>query len=383
MQTIYLDHAATTPVHPDVLEVMLPYFTRHYGNPSSLHAFGRETKIAISRARDEIAQLLGCSPAEWIFTGSGTESDNMAIFGAAERYGTNNRRHMITTQAEHHAVLHACKQLERAGYDVTYLPVDRTGQVQVEDVQAAIRPDTFLISVMYGNNEVGTIQPIHAIGALAHEHGILFHVDAVQALGAVDLNLTELPVDLMSFSAHKLYGPKGVGGLYVSKAHTITPLIHGGSQERKRRAGTENVPGVVGFAKAIQLATANRAANVSHLEQLRDRLLVGLTEQLGSSYYVVNGNCNERLPHIVNVSFPGVDTDTMLMNLDLNGIAAASGSACTSGSLEVSHVLQAMGLLDELTHSAIRFSFGNVNELQQIDEASRRIGTILRRVRNK
>jgi cysteine desulfurase len=383
MQSIYLDHAATTPVHPVVLEAMLPYFTRHYGNPSSLHAFGRETKIAVSRARDEIAHYLGCSPAEWLFTGSGTESDNTAIFGAAARYGQDKKRHIITTQIEHHAVLHACKQLEQAGYDVTYLPVDRTGQIKLEDVLGVVRPETFLISVMYGNNEVGTLQPIREIGSLARDHGILFHVDAVQALGALDLNLSELPVDLMSFSAHKLYGPKGVGGLYISKAVTITPHLHGGAQERKRRAGTENVPGIVGFAKAVHLATANREENVRQLELLRGELLACLAAELGPSGYVLNGHADERLPHIVNVSFPGVDTDTMLMNLDLNGIAAASGSACTSGSLEVSHVLQAMGLPDELTNSAIRFSIGNVNEMQQIQEASRRIGTILRRVRNK
>ncbi|MFK7696578.1 cysteine desulfurase family protein [Paenibacillus sp. HJGM_3] len=383
MQSIYLDHAATTPVHPEVLEAMLPYFSRHYGNPSSLHAFGRETKIAISRARDEIAQLLGCSPAEWMFTGSGTESDNTALFGAAARYGREGKRHMITTKVEHHAVLHACAQLEEQGYDVTYLPVDTTGRVRLEDVEAALQPDTFLISVMYGNNEVGTLQPIRDIGALARERGILFHVDAVQALGSIDLKLSELPVDLMSFSAHKLYGPKGVGGLYVSKAVTIAPYLFGGSQERKRRAGTENVPGIVGFAKAVQLAVAGRSEKVDALEQKREVFLTGLTEELGPEGFVINGHLEERLPHIVNLSFPGTDTDTMLMNLDLNGIAASSGSACTSGSLELSHVLQAMGLSDELTRSAIRFSFGNVNDLQQLQEASRRIGTILRRVRNK
>ncbi len=384
MQSIYLDHAATTAVHPLVWEAMLPYFTDYFGNPSSLHAFGRETKIALSRARDEIAQCLDCSPAEWMFTGSGTESDNTAIFGTAARYGlSQNKRHIITTQIEHHAVLHTCQQLERLGYEVTYLPVDPTGCIKLTDVEAAIRPDTFLISVMYGNNEVGSVQPIHAIGSLARDRGIVFHVDAVQALGNQDFRLSQMPVDLMSFSAHKLYGPKGVGALYISRKTSIEPLLFGGSQERKRRAGTENVPGIVGFAQAVKLATSNREANVQLLETLRDHLQIGIESELGHTGFVLNGSPINRLPHILNVSFPGADTDTMLMNLDLNGIAAASGSACTSGSLEVSHVLQAMHLSDEVTRSAIRFSVGIGNDVEQMKEVSRRIGTILRRIRNK
>jgi cysteine desulfurase len=384
MQSIYLDHAATTAVHPQVWEAMLPYFTNQYGNPSSLHSFGRETKIALSRARDGIAECLNCSPAEWMFTGSGTESDNTAIFGAAARYGqVSGKRHLITTQIEHHAVLHACRHLEKQGYEVTYLPVDQSGLVKLADVEAAIRHDTFLISVMYGNNEVGTVQPIRDIGELARERGIVFHVDAVQALGTEDIQLSAMPVDLMSFSAHKLYGPKGVGALYISKNISIEPLMFGGSQERKRRAGTENVPGIAGFAKAVQLAASNREANVQQLDSLREQLLAGIEEEAGRDGFILNGSRDNRLPHILNVSFPGIDTDIMLMNLDLNGIAAASGSACTSGSLEVSHVLQAMHLSDEVTKSAIRFSVGMDNDKDQIREVSRRIGTILRRIRNK
>ncbi|MDF2670332.1 MAG: cysteine desulfurase [Paenibacillus sp.] len=384
MQSIYLDHAATTAVHPQVWEAMLPYFTNQYGNPSSLHSFGRETKIALSRARDGIAECLNCSPAEWMFTGSGTESDNTAIFGAAARYGqASGKRHLITTQIEHHAVLHACRHLEKQGYEVTYLPVDQSGLVKLADVEAAIRHDTFLISVMYGNNEVGTVQPIRDIGELARERGIVFHVDAVQALGTEDIQLSAMPVDLMSFSAHKLYGPKGVGALYISKNISIEPLMFGGSQERKRRAGTENVPGIAGFAKAVQLAASNREANVQQLDSLREQLLAGIEEEAGRDGFILNGSRDNRLPHILNVSFPGIDTDIMLMNLDLNGIAAASGSACTSGSLEVSHVLQAMHLSDEVTKSAIRFSVGMDNDRDQIREVSRRIGTILRRIRNK
>ncbi|WP_127579561.1 cysteine desulfurase family protein [Paenibacillus koleovorans] len=378
---IYLDHAATTPVHPEVLEAMLPYFTLQFGNPSSLHAYGRDARIAVSRARDEIAGWLGCSPSEWLFTGSGTESDNTALFGAASRAG--EKRHIVTTQVEHHAVLHACERLEQLGFEVTYLPVDATGRVSVEEVQASLRPDTFLISVMYANNEVGTVQPIVEIGELARSRGVLFHVDAVQALGTLPIRLNELPVDLMSFSAHKIYGPKGVGGLYAHKAVHIAPHLYGGSQERKRRAGTENVPGIVGFAKAMRLAGESRDIRVRLLEELREELIAGLNAEVGSEHYRLNGHPTERLPQILNVSFPGASTDTMLMNLDLNGIAAASGSACTSGSLEVSHVLKAMQLPDEVTGSAIRFSMGTTNEPSHMREVSRRIGTILRRVRSR
>ncbi|MDF2659151.1 MAG: cysteine desulfurase [Paenibacillus sp.] len=381
MSPIYLDHAATTPVRPEVLEAMLPYYKETFGNPSSLHSFGRESRIAISRSRDSIARQLVCSPAELLFTGGGTESDNTALFGAAEQYGTN-RKHIITSQVEHHAVLHACEQLERKGYEVTYIPVDESGQIRLEELIAAIRPDTFLISIMYGNNEVGTLQPIREIGMIARERGIVFHVDAVQALGLMPLDLSDLPVDLMSFTAHKIYGPKGVGALYVSKRTTIAPLLVGGSQERKRRAGTENVAGIAGFAKAVELAVREQESNLQHVSRLRAQMIEILRSELGNDGFIVNGHATERLPHILNVSFPGADTETMLMSLDLEGIAAASGSACTSGSLELSHVLRAMRLPEEVKRSAIRFSFGFSQNIEQIRAAALKVATISRRIRN-
>ncbi|TMV52765.1 cysteine desulfurase [Paenibacillus mesophilus] len=382
MNPIYLDHAATTPMRAEVLEAMLPYFTEKFGNPSSLHAFGRETRIALSRSRDRLAALIGCSPSELLFTSGGTESDNSALFGAAAQYGTS-KKHVITTQVEHHAVLHACGQLERSGYEVTYLPVDETGQVRMEELAAAVRDDTFLISVMYGNNEVGTIQPIARIGELARERGIVFHVDAVQALGLLPIDLSALPVDLMSFSAHKIYGPKGVGALYVSKSVTIPPYLVGGSQERKRRAGTENVAGIVGFAKAAELAIESQADSRRHTELLRQEMIQTFTRDLEAGAFVVNGHPTDVLPHILNVSFPGTDTETMLMSLDLDGIAAASGSACTSGSLELSHVLRAMRLQEDVMRSAIRFSFGFTQNIEQIRTAAQKAATISRRIRNK
>ncbi|TNJ67530.1 cysteine desulfurase [Paenibacillus hemerocallicola] len=382
MSPIYLDHAATTPMHAEVLEAMLPYFTEKFGNASSLHGFGRESRIALSRSRDRLAALIGCSPSELVFTSGGTESDNAAIFGAAARYGTD-KKHMITTQAEHHAVLHACEQLEKRGYEVTYLPVDEYGQVRMEELSAAIRDDTFLVSVMYGNNEVGTLQPIVRIGELARERGIAFHVDAVQALGLLPIDLAALPVDFMSFSAHKIYGPKGVGALYISGRISIPPYLVGGSQERKRRAGTENVAGIVGFAKAAELAVGSQHHNRLHVEMLRQEMIQAFTRELEAGAFIVNGHPTDVLPHILNVSFPGANTETMLMSLDLEGIAAASGSACTSGSLELSHVLRAMHLPESVMRSAIRFSFGFTQNLEQIRTAAQKTATISRRIRNR
>lgn len=382
MSLIYLDHAATTPVLPEVVQAMLPYWTEHYGNASSTHAAGREAKAALNAARDGIARTLGCLPAQLVFTGGGTESDNMALFGAAEAYGSRGK-HIITTQVEHHAVLHACERLEQLGYEVTYLPVDEYGQISLSDLENAIRSDTILISVMYGNNEIGTLQPVEAIGRLAREKGICFHVDAVQALGHVPIDLGRLPVDLMSFSAHKVGGPKGIGALYIAKNIRVTPLLYGGSQERKRRPGTENTAGIAGFAEAVQHFALHTYELGQNLEKLRSEMVSGLQEKLGVDGFVINGHPEERLPHILNVSFPGISTETMLMNLDLAGVAAASGSACTSGSLEVSHVLKAMRLPDEITASAVRFSFGRTNDVQQIRNAVEIIETIVRRLRNK
>ncbi|GAB7056216.1 MULTISPECIES: cysteine desulfurase family protein [Paenibacillus] len=380
MKFIYLDHAATTPVHPEVVEAMIPYLSEMYGNASSTHAAGRQARTALNAARDRIAAFVGCSPSELVFTGSGTESDNMALFGAAEAYRSRGK-HIITTSIEHHAVLHACERLEQLGYEVTYLPVDRFGQVSLADVEEAIRPDTILISVMYGNNETGTLQPVEAIGRLAREQGICFHVDAVQALAHIPMDLSRLPVDLMSFSAHKLNGPKGIGALYISKTTKISPLLYGGSQERKRRAGTENTAGIVGFAKAVEIMQKNRYELKQKMEKLRQGMVKELERRLDADAFVINGHPTEVLPHILNVSFPGISTETMLMNLDLAGVAAASGSACTSGSLEVSHVLKAMKLPEAVTASAIRFSFGADNTEQQIAEVAGILETIVSRLR--
>ncbi|KPV56777.1 cysteine desulfurase [Paenibacillus sp. A3] len=382
MEFIYLDHAATTPVLPEVVEAMLPYWTGAYGNPSSTHQAGREARMALSAARDRISAFVGCAPSELVFTGSGTESDNMALFGAAEAYRERGR-HIITTQIEHHAVLHACERLEQLGYEVTYVPVDRFGQVSPNDVEAAIRPDTILISVMYGNNEVGTLQPVEAIGRLARERGICFHVDAVQALAHVPINLRELPVDLMSFSAHKLNGPKGVGALYIAQSTRVIPLLYGGAQERKRRPATENTAGIAGFAKAVEIFDRNRYEVQQKMEKLRQEMVTELKRRLAPGQFVVNGHPTEKLPHILNVSFPGISTETMLMNLDLAGVMASSGSACTSGSLEISHVLKAMSLPDEVTQSAIRFSFGPGNDSGQMAAAATAVETIISRLRTK
>jgi cysteine desulfurase len=381
MSQIYLDHAASTPLHPQVLEAMVAYWRQKFGNPSSIHAFGRQARQALDDARDRIASRLSCRPSELVFTSGGTESDNAAIFGAA--FAQQGRNHIITTEIEHHAVLHACKELESRGIRVTYLPVDRDGRVDPESVRQAIRPDTFLISVMYGNNETGTIQPIQEIGTIARERGILFHVDAVQALGAVPLRLDSLPVDLMSFSAHKINGPQGVGALYISRQAKIHPFLFGGMQERKRRAGTENVAGIIGFAEAVQLAVEHLETRVRSLQAIRLSFIAQLERLLGPENIHLNGHPRECLPHIANISFPGTDTETLLMNLDLEGIAASSGSACTAGSLSISHVLLAMNLPEDLARSAVRFSFGLGNTMEEAEYAAEKIATIVRRLRKK
>ncbi|WP_025691773.1 cysteine desulfurase family protein [Paenibacillus zanthoxyli] len=380
MKPIYLDHAASTPVHPEVAEVMMKIMTEQLGNASSVHAFGRSAKKIVSGARDAISSNLGCSPDEWVFTGGGTESDNLALFGAAH---SRKGGHIITTAIEHHAVLHACEELEREGYSVTYLPVDQTGRAHLKDLEAALRDDTFLISVMFANNEVGTIQPIEEIGRLARDKGILFHVDAVQALGSIPISLSDLPVDYMSFTAHKINGPQGIGGLYVRRGVPLHPRLYGGLQERGRRAGTENLAGTAGFAKAVELAVKGREVRNEEALALRNRLLEGLDQGIGRDSYKINGNAEHGLTHIMNISFPGVRTDVMLMNLDMEGIAASSGSACTSGSLEISHVLKAMNLADDQLSSAVRFSTGLGNTSEEMELVARKIETILNRLRNK
>lgn len=382
MKTIYLDHAASTPVHPEVAKVMLNIMTEQYGNASSVHQFGRSAKRILNGARDSIAAFLGCSPEEWVFTGGGTESDNLALYGAVTG-ASQQGKHIITTAIEHHAVLHTCEELEKEGYKVTYLPVDSAGRVSVSDVEAAVQEDTLLISVMYVNNEIGTIQPIQEIGQFARERGILFHVDAVQALGVLPITLRELPVDYMSFSAHKINGPQGIGGLYVRSGAPLHPRLHGGLQERGRRAGTENLAGVSGFAKAVEMAVMGRSERQEHQQVLRDRLLQELDILIGRESYSLNGSAEHGVPGILNLSFPGARTDVMLMNLDMEGIAAASGSACTSGSLEISHVLRAMALPQNILESAIRFSTGLGNTTEEIEYVARKVETILNRLRNR
>lgn len=354
--------------------------TSQYGNASSVHAFGREAKKIVNGARDRIASLLGCHSDELVFTAGGTESDNLAVLGLLESLGVEGR-HVITSAVEHHAVLHTCHELERRGCQVTYVPVDPTGRVSVEDIAGAIQDNTALVTIMYGNNEVGTVQPIAEIGELCRSRGIVFHTDAVQALGSEAINCRELPVDMWSFSAHKINGPQGVGALVVRRGLSVSPRLFGGLQEKKRRAGTENMAGIAGFAAAVEWTVQNMETRIQHYRELRSTLLDGLRQEIGENSFVINGNPEHHLPHILNISFPGANTETMLMNLDMEGIAAASGSACTSGSLEISHVLRAMKLSDPVLRSAIRFSFGLGNTTQEMEYTAQKIGTILNRLR--
>ncbi|AOZ91863.1 cysteine desulfurase family protein [Paenibacillus crassostreae] len=382
MNPIYLDHAASTPIHPEVAQIMMKIMMEQYGNASSVHSFGRGAKRSLNGARDRASRLLGCYPDELVFTSGGTESDNLALFGVSSLL-SHKGRHIITSSIEHHAILHSCSELERQGFQVTYLPVDSTGQIRIEDVEKAMTDETILISIMYGNNEVGTIQPIEEIGKLAQSRGILFHVDAVQALETLPISCRDLPVDLMSFSAHKINGPQGVGALYVRRSIQLNAQSYGGLQEKKRRAGTENIAGVEGFAKAIELIHEQIQERREYYLQLRTTMIATLEQVIGDDSFIVNGHPTQFLPHILNISIPEVDTETLLMSLDMEGIAASSGSACTSGSLELSHVLEAMKLSDSIMRSAIRFSFGLGNTTKEIEHVAQIIGTILRRVRNR
>jgi cysteine desulfurase len=356
-RTIYLDHAATTPTDGAVVEAMLPYFGECYGNPSSIYRLGRSALEALDDSRSLVADVLGCSPKEIIFTGGGSESDNLAIKGAAlaaQRAGKG--QHIITAATEHHAVLHACEYLAEFGFDLTVLPVDGDGLVRPDDLRAAIRPDTVLATIMYANNEIGTVQPIAELGAICRERGVLFHTDAVQAAGALPLDVNALNVDLLTLTAHKFYGPKGVGALYVRRGVQLVGQINGGGQERRRRAGTENVPGIVGFATALRLAEERRAGYVEHCTALREQLIAGIAVRVGDVR--LNGHATERLPNNVNVSIAGTEAESLLMLLDQQGICASSGSACTSGSLEPSHVLRALGLDDDAAHASLRLTVG-------------------------
>ena len=364
MRKVYLDNAATTALSPRVLEAMLPYFTQYYGNPSSVHAFGREAKQGLDKARDQVAKALHCEPSEVIFTGCGTESDNTVLLGVAQRYGDKGK-HIITTNVEHHAILHTCEYLEKQGYSVTYLPVDQDGLVTAEQVAAAIRPDTILVSIMFANNEVGTIMPIQEIGAVCKEKGVLFHTDAVQAVGHIPVDVQAMHIDMLSLSAHKFHGPKGVGALYCRKGIRLPSYIMGGAQERGRRAGTENVAGIVGLGAAIQLATEQLEENRAKMTALRDRLMTGIQARI--SEVKLNGHPTNRLPNNVNFSFKYIEGESILLMLDMNGIAASSGSACTSGSLDPSHVLLALGLPHEIAHGSVRLTLGDETTEEDID----------------
>jgi len=364
VKRIYLDYAATTPTHPEVVKAMLPYFTEGFGNPSSLYSYGQEAKGAIEEARVKVATLIGARDEEIIFTSGGTEADNFAIKGVAFA-NESKGNHIITSSIEHHAVIEACKFLERRGYSVTYLPVDEHGLVAPSEVKKAITDKTVLVSVMHANNEVGTIEPIVEIGKIAKEAGIYFHTDAVQTTGHIPVNVNELGVDLLSMSAHKLYGPKGVGALYIRKGTRLISFMHGGEQERKRRGSTENVPGIVGFGKAVEIAQQEMSQEAKRLTSLRDQLIKGLLERI--DHVRLNGHPVKRLPNNVNVSVDFIEGESMLLNLDLEGICASTGSACSSSSLEPSHVLLALGLSHEQAHGSLRFSLGKWTIEEEIE----------------
>ena len=365
MQKVYLDNAATTKVRNEVVEAMLPYFTEYFGNPSSLHLFAREAGKGLDTARAQVAKALNAKPEEIIFTGGGSESDNMVLRGIPEAYKKKGK-HVITSAVEHHAVLHTLEAMEKEGrVEVTYLPVDEYGMVTAEQVEKAIRPDTVLVSIMFANNEVGTIMPIEQIGETCKKYGVLFHTDAVQAVGHVPVDVEKMHIDLLSLSGHKFHGPKGVGALYVSKGVRIPALILGGAQERRKRAGTENVPGIVGMGKAIELATAELEDNAAKMKVLRDRLIFGIPARIPD--VKLNGHPTERLPNNVNFSIRFIEGESILLMLDLNGIAASSGSACTSGSLDPSHVLLAMGLSHEVAHGSLRLTLSEFTTPEEID----------------
>ena len=364
MDRIYLDNAATTAVDPVVLETMLPYFTEIFGNPSSIHSTGRDAHRAVDAARKQIAAAINAQPNEIYFTAGGSESDNWAIKGIAFAKREKGN-HIITSSIEHHAVLHTCQWLEKQGFEVTYLPVDEYGQVRIEDVEAAITDKTILITIMAANNEIGTLQPIAEIGKLAKEKGVTFHTDAVQAVGAIPIDVQAMNIDLLSMSGHKFHGPKGLGVLYIRKGVRIDNFMHGGAQERSKRAGTENLAAIVGMGKAIELATQNLEANAAHMTRLRDKLIGGILERIPDVR--LNGHPTNRLPNNCNVSVRYIEGEALLLRLDLAGVAGSSGSACTSGSLDPSHVLLAIGLPHEIAHGSLRLSLSHTTTEDEID----------------
>ncbi len=361
---IYLDNAATTKAAPEVIEAMLPYFTEHYGNPSSVYGFAAKNKEVITKQREIIAGGLGAKANEIYFTAGGSESDNWALKATAEAYQSKGN-HIITSKIEHHAILHTCEYLEAKGFEITYLDVDAEGKVSVEELEAAIKPSTILISIMYANNEIGTIQPIKEIGEVAHKHNVLFHTDAVQAFGQVPINVDECHIDMLSASGHKLNGPKGIGFLYIRTGVKIRSFVHGGAQERKRRAGTENVPGIVGLGKAVERALATMEERAKQEIELRNYLIGRILEEV--PYVHLNGHMEDRLPNNVNISFHFIEGESLLISLDFAGICASSGSACTSGSLDPSHVLLAIGLPHEKAHGSLRMTLSEETTREDLD----------------
>lgn len=379
MRRIYLDHSATTPVRQEVADIMVEHMVNKFGNPSSVHSFGREARQSLEKARKQVSESINASPEEIFFTSGGTESDNMAIIGAAFR-NADKGKHIITSSVEHHAVLHACEHLEKIGFDLTVLPVDEYGIIRMEDLRQAIREDTILITIMHANNEVGSIQPIEEIGRLAREKGILFHTDAVQSLCKIPVDVKAMNVDLLTGSGHKIYGPKGIGFLYIRKGVKLEPLAFGGAQERKVRPGTENLPGIVGLGLAVELAGQEMASEMPRLAALRDKLIKGLQERIPNVR--LNGHPTQRVPTNVNMSFEFVEGESLLLSLDMKGIAASSGSACTSGSLDPSHVLLAMGICKEVAHGSVRMTLGKDNTEEDIDYVLEVFPEIVQRLRD-
>ena len=376
---IYLDNAATTKTAQEAVDAMLPYFTEYYGNASSIYSLGAESKKAMTEGREEIARSIGASAQEIYFTAGGSESDNWALVATAEAYESKGK-HIITSKIEHHAILHTCEYLEKRGFSITYIDVDENGVLKLDELKKAIRPDTILISVMFANNEIGTIQPIKEIGEIAREHGILFHTDAVQAYGHVQTRVDELPIDMMSASGHKINGPKGIGFLYIRKGVKIRSFVHGGAQERSRRAGTENIPGIVGLAAAVKKNFANMEERTRKETELRDYLIERIEKEI--PYCRLNGHRTDRLPNNVNFSFQFIEGESLLIMLDMKGICASSGSACTSGSLDPSHVLLAIGLPHEIAHGSLRMTLSEENTKEEIDFVADELKGIVERLRS-
>lgn len=375
---IYLDNAATTKTSQEVVDAMLPYFTENYGNPSSIYEIGQRSREAITTAREQIASVLGARTEEIYFTAGGSEADNWALKAAFEAY-SGKGRHIITTKIEHHAILHTCEYLEKKGAEITYLDVDENGLIDLDELQKAIRPDTILISIMFANNEIGTIEPVKEIGMIAKEHGILFHTDAVQAFGQIPIDVDDMNIDMLSSSAHKINGPKGIGFLYIRKGVKIRSFVHGGAQERKRRAGTENVPAIVGYGVAAKRAAETMEERTAKERELRDYFIERIQREI--PYVKLNGHPQKRLPNNINISFRFIEGESLLIMLDMKGIAGSSGSACTSGSLDPSHVLLAIGLPHEIAHGSLRLSLGADTTKEDLDYTLEQIKEIVNRLR--